>query len=195
MGALADCELAVPGLLGQPVNTLTTLAFVAGGAFVARSHATRWVAIALIATGVGSFLFHGPMTAGSEWAHDASLAWLILVIAGLGSRWERWTHLPGLVVIGALFAIAPVAADPIAVGLTLVAVAAIVRHDSSKENMALLGGLAVVAILGRLGSTGGPLCTPGSAWQWHALWHVGAAAVVVLWAIRRERQLADLYPA
>lgn len=195
MGALADCELALDGLLGQPVNTLTTLAFVIGGAVVARHRRTRWIAIALIATGVGSFLFHGPMVTGSEWAHDVSLAWLILVIAGFGSRWEKWTRLPGLLAIGSGFALFPAAADPSAVALTVVAVGAIVRHDRSAESLALLAGLGAVAILGRLGATGGPLCVPASMWQWHGLWHVGAAAVVAIWALRRNRRATDLYPA
>jgi hypothetical protein len=50
--------------------------------------------------------------------------------------------------------------------------------------------LAVVAVIGRLGATGGPLCDPDSLWQPHGLWHVGAAVVVVWWALRRRERTA-----
>ncbi|HLF43892.1 MAG TPA: hypothetical protein VJA46_10265, partial [Acidimicrobiia bacterium] len=81
MGAAADCESIGVGLLRQPVNSLTTLAFAVAGIVVMTRRPERlWVGIALIATGIGSFLFHGPMPGGSEWAHDVTLAWLLLVV-------------------------------------------------------------------------------------------------------------------
>lgn len=195
MGALADCELVSHSFFGQPVNSITTAAFIVAGLVVARRGRLRWVGAGLVATGVGSFLFHGPMTGGSEWAHDVSLAWLVLLIAGLGSRWETWSRLPGLLVLGVVFALSPQSADPIAVGLTLVALAAIVRAEPSAATLALLGGLGLVAALGRLGSTGGPMCDPASPWQWHGFWHVGAALVVAWWSLRWLDRHADLYPA
>ena len=194
MGALADCELFIHSFFGQPSNSITTLAFVLGGLMVLRHTDVRWVGIGLIATGVGSFMFHGPVPPGSEWAHDVSLAWLIPVVAGLGARWERWTRLPGLIAIGLLFALFPVAADPLAAVLAVVAVGAIIRHDRSTTNLALLAGLGAVAIVGRLGATGGPLCDPSSVWQPHALWHVGAATVVTWWALRHSRGQKRVYP-
>jgi hypothetical protein len=183
MGAAADCELIGPGLLGQPVNTITTLAFVVAGAYLSSRPRLLWVGIALGATGIGSFLFHGPMPAGSEWAHDVTLAWLILVIAGIGRPWERWTRLPGLIVIAAIFALVPVSADPVAVALTVTAIFLILRRDHSVAMLAPLGFIAAVAIIGRLGATGNPLCDPESLLQPHGLWHIGAAVGVVWWAL------------
>lgn len=183
MGAAADCELIGAGLLGQPVNTITTLAFVVAGAVLLGRAKVRWVGVALIATGVGSFVFHGPMPAGAEWAHDVSLAWLILVIAGVGQPWERWSRLPGLVVLAALFALAPVLADPIAVALTVATVFLVLRRDRSPATLAPLGLVAAVAIIGRLGATGNPLCDPESLLQAHGLWHIGAAVGVAWWAL------------
>jgi hypothetical protein len=184
MGAAADCETIGAGVLGQPVNTLTTLAFlVAGVVLIGLRPERRWVGIGLVATGVGSFLFHGPMPAGSEWAHDLTLAWLIAIVAGIGSRWEHLTHLPALVVLAAAFAIAPVVADPVAVVMTGLALITVFRRDRSRPVLAPLLLLAAVAVYGRMGATGGPLCDPGSVLQPHAVWHVGSALAVAWWAV------------
>ena len=135
MGAAADCELIGNGFLGQPVNTLTTLA---------------------------------------------------LVVAGLDEPWEGWSRLPGLLAIGILFAVAPIVADPVAVALTLVAVFFVLRRDRSATTLAPLALIGATAILGRLGSTGGPLCDPGALLQMHGVWHIGAAIGVAWWAIGTE---------
>jgi hypothetical protein len=183
MGAAADCEAITAGFLGQPVNALSTLGFVVAGVFViARNPGRRWVGIALIATGIGSFLFHGPMPPGDEWAHDVTLTGLIVVVAGSGTRVERYTRLPALAVIGVVFALAPTLADPIGVALAVVAVVSILRgRDYAALPPLLL--LGAVAIFGRLGATGGPLCDPESLLQAHGVWHLGAAVAVAWWAV------------
>ena len=184
MGAAADCETIGAGLLGQPVNSLTTIAFLVAGAVLIRLRPDRkWVGIGLAATGLGSFLFHGPMPAGSEWAHDVTLAWLITIVAGLDSRWERLTRLPALFALAGVFALFPGLADPIAVTIATVAVLTILRRDRSRPVLAPLLVLAVVAVYGRLGATGGPLCDPGSVFQPHAVWHLGAALTGVWLAL------------
>jgi hypothetical protein len=184
VGAAADCELIGPGLFGQPVNSLTTIAFLVGGLLVlARRRDRVWVATSLIATGVGSFLFHGPMPAGSEWAHDVTLAWMLVVIAvdhrADRARWD----LGGLATLGVLFAVAPTVADPVAVGLTVVALASVLRRERSIATVGPLALLAVAALIGRLGATGGPLCDPASLLQPHGLWHIAAAGAVTWWAM------------
>lgn len=183
MGAAVDCELIGPGLLGQPVNTTTTLAFVIAGAVLLGRPRVRWVGVAVVATGIGSLLFHGPMPARAEWAHDVTLAWLILVIVGVDEPGERWSRLPGLGVIAVLFGLAPALADPVAVGLTVVALFLVLYRDRSVTTLAPLGLIALAAIIGRLGATGGPFCDPESLLQPHGLWHIGAAAGVVWWAL------------
>ncbi|HSK06915.1 MAG TPA: hypothetical protein VK990_05295 [Acidimicrobiia bacterium] len=177
MGAAADCETIGAGFLGQPVNSLTTIAFlVAGVVLIGLRPGRKWVGIGLAVTGLGSFLFHGPMPPGSEWAHDVSLAWLITMVAGLDSRWERLTRLPALLALAVVFAVFPVAADPVAVVLTALAVLAILSRDRSRPVLASLLLLAALAVFGRLGATGGPLCDPGSVFQAHGVWHLGAAS-------------------
>lgn len=190
MGAAADCELIRFDLLGQPVNTITTLAFVVAGIWLLRRASSRWVGIALIATGFGSFLFHGPMPAWSEWAHDVTLAWLIVAVGALGGRWEARSLILALLALGIVFAVAPGLADPIAIALTLIVVGSIILSRRSVNELAPLAFVAAVAVLGRLGSTAGPLCDPGSPFQLHGLWHVGAAVGVAWWAYRTTEESA-----
>lgn len=191
MGAFADCELIGPGILGQPVNTLTTLPFLLLGGWLSSNARSRWVGVALMATGAGSFVFHGPMPTWGEWAHDVALAWLIATIAGQGTRWERWSRLPALAALAALFAAFPIAADPVAVALAVIVGAAILVRRPPAAELMPLGLLAVVAFLGRLGSTGGPLCDPSSILQLHGLWHIGAAVAVTWWTVVRNHGLSQ----
>lgn len=184
MGAAADCESIGVGLLRQPVNSLTTLAFaVAGIVVMTRRPERRWVGIALIATGVGSFLFHGPMPGGSEWAHDVSLSWLLLVVAADRSPWERWSRIPGLLTIGLFFGLFAAAADPVAVALTVVAMISVLRTNRSAGTWAAVVLLAAGGGIGRLGATNWPWCDPDSMLQPHGLWHLAAAAAVTIWAL------------
>lgn len=183
---MAECELNSDGFLGQPVNSLTTVAFVVVGIIVARKQRVRWVGYGLVATGVGSFLDHGPMPSGSTWAHDVSLAWLILVIAGLGRSWENLTRLPGLATLGVLFGFAPGAAIPVELGLTGLAVFLHLSRESSRRTFAALVLLGAIGVFGRLGSGGGPLCDPDSLIQPHGFWHLGSAAVVAWWVLGLE---------
>jgi hypothetical protein len=184
MGAAADCESIGVGLLRQPINSLTTIAFaVAGLIIITRRPGRRWVGVALIATGIGSFLFHGPMPPGSEWAHDVTLAWLLLVVAANGSRWATWARIPGLAGIAVLFGLFPVVADPVAVALTIVALISVLRADRSAATWAAVSLLAVSGLVGRLGATNWPWCDPDSTLQLHGLWHLAAAAAVTIWAL------------
>jgi hypothetical protein len=85
-----DCEAwRQDGRLGQPTNALTSLAFVAAGAWlVARTRSVRpderWRAgaygAALAASGIGSVAFHGRGGPLSHWLHDVSLASLLAAL-------------------------------------------------------------------------------------------------------------------
>ena len=180
--------------LGQPVNTLTTLAFVVAGGIVMRRGGAWWVGAALIATGVGSFVFHGPMPPAAEWLHDTTLAWLLLVVAGVGRRLERCTHLPGLLALGVLFALFPILGDPVGVALAVLAIGLILADERTARTTGPVLLLIVVATIGRLGATGGPLCDPSSPFQTHALWHVGSAAAVTWWALARSGRSVSSQP-
>lgn len=184
MGAEVDCERIGTGWLGQPVNSLTSLIFIAAGAIIAARRPERaWVGVAVTATGIGSFLFHGPMPEGGQLAHDVSLAWLLATVPAVGTRTERWIVLPGLVVIGVFLAVAPSLADPLFIGLTALALVVLVSRDRSFATVGPLALLVTSSIVGRLGATGWPLCDPDSIFQPHGLWHLGAAVAVTWWAL------------
>lgn len=184
MGAAVDCELIGSGLLGQPVNALTSLALVAVGLLLAARD--RWVAAALVATGVGSFLFHGPLAPGGEWIHDVTLAWLVLIV-GLRSRgWAQRFGAMGLAAIGLVFLLAPAIAEPLTVALVTVTLWFLLSDGRRLDTFGPVTLLGASALVGRLGATGGPLCDPDSLVQTHGLWHIGAAAAVGWWAIIRD---------
>lgn len=93
MGVLAlgasDCEALRDGWLAQPVNTLSSLAYIVAGAYLwhRRRDAARAVAVALAAVGVGSVLYHGPGPAGAELAHDGSIVALVAAVPVVA--WRR----------------------------------------------------------------------------------------------------------
>lgn len=86
--ARGDCERVRPGPLGQPVNTVTSAAYLVGAAWLARQPSPRrllWAAT-LTWVGVGSIGYHGPGTPGGKRLHDSSLVALGVVGA---SGWRR----------------------------------------------------------------------------------------------------------
>ena len=151
------------GLLAQPVNALSSLAFLPAGVLtvVAAVRATGRLrlhlavyAAALIGVGLGSFAYHGPQPAWAGWAHDGSIglavvcAILLAATAGTG-RTRVWRTGPGRL-SAAVFAVALV---------------------------------AYVA-----GRTGSPLCDPDCWIQLHAVWHVlvAVSALAFAWAACRS---------
>ncbi len=76
----SDCEALRDGWLGQPVNTLSSVAYIVAGAYVLRRGGPRISALALAAVGVGSVLYHGPMTPGAGLAHDGSIVALAATV-------------------------------------------------------------------------------------------------------------------
>ncbi|HET9259835.1 MAG TPA: hypothetical protein VFP42_06875 [Acidimicrobiia bacterium] len=146
VGALKDCEAVAGELLGQRVNSLTALGFIVVGIVILVRTERVWVGVGAIGTGIGSFVFHGPMPSWGQLVHDVTLWFLVGVVT-------------------------------FAIGRDL-------RSGASWR--ALIGPLAllaVVALIGRLGATGGPLCDPGSVVQPHGLWHLGAASALLWWAM------------
>src|SRR4029453_9662258 len=72
----SDCEALRDGWLGQPVNTLSSVAYVVAGAYVLWRGGPRVPALALAAVGVGSVLYHRPMTPGAGFAPGGSVVGL-----------------------------------------------------------------------------------------------------------------------
>jgi hypothetical protein len=175
-----DCERIGTGLLSQPINALTSLAFVPAGLWIARRRPGRREFATLTAlVGVGSFLAHGPRWPGSVWAHDVTLAWSLAAIAADG--WSPSRRRAVLASIGALFAAVPKAAQPVSVGLAAAAIGRELRTRPTAETAPVLGFAALGAAIGTMARTGWPWCRPDSLFQGHGVWHVLAAAALTAW--------------
>jgi hypothetical protein len=103
----SDCEALREGLLGQPVNAVSSLAYVVAGLWVLRRGGPVGPGVALGLVGLGSVLYHGPMPPGAGPAHDGSIAALAGATAIVAWRRRRLPRPPvlGVVALGAAVAV------------------------------------------------------------------------------------------
>jgi hypothetical protein len=148
----SDCERIRDGFLAQPVNALSSLAFLPAALAVARRATTarhpsrallRACAVSLAAAGLGSVEYHGPQHRGARRLHDLSLAATAAGLLLLTLHGTRTGPVPP-------------------------------RALRRPASLALVAAAAYGA-----GRTGSPLCRPGSRLQLHAGWHLAAAAAAV----------------
>lgn len=205
VAAVGDCERIGAGLLGQPVNALSSLAYVVAGIALATAahrpgdgHGTwpRTFASAVAANGLGGAAYHGLGGTGGTWLHDAALLATLGVMAArdverLAGRvgWHRGA--PGLAVAAGLLAASPRLGGPaqIAAAAT-VGVAELLRlgrrgPGATPRRPRDLGVLALIlapaGAVYLLSRTGAPLCRPDSLLQGHALWHALTATALWWW--------------
>jgi hypothetical protein len=188
---LTDCEAIRDAFLSQPANAITSLSFVIAGVLVSvRNPRRRLFGLAVALVGMGSFAAHGPRLPGSEWLHDVTIAWVLVVVLveGFPRRWSMGA-VPG---VGALFAVAPVAGDAVLVALAgLVIGREMLPARRTGAGVAAVAILAVGALIGTLSRTGWPLCNPDTLAQGHAVWHVMAAVALAVWGVGRPAPEAD----
>lgn len=191
----AHCEPYTSSLLGQPISTLTSLAFVVAGIAIATGdrgerRVRRLFGALVVAVGIGSVIQHGPNPAlWADLAHDLPLVALIAYLgvdaaSDLAGRRPSSTWWTGPTVgLVPLIVAAPRVGDA-AQALLAVVVAVLwiqrarvrpVQRTVILTSLALLG---VGGLVGSLSRAGGPLCDPGRLLQGHALWHVLAAAAL-----------------
>ena len=196
---IEDCERLTDGLLLQPVNALSSLAFVLVGIGVGavvsrrvgRQHRGWGFGVALTLVGLGSVAFHGPGGLPADWAHDASITVLLFLVIAveLGDR-LRWSSRQELIVWGTAAAATigaealwPPMADIVNAVLTVSAVVVIVGYRWGLPIARTRSGVAIGSVLLVVGAlvmvlsrTGGLWCDPDSVLQGHAIWH-GLAAL------------------
>jgi hypothetical protein len=154
MGA-SDCERIGQALLAQPVNAITSLAFVvAGGWIVYRALGvsdgrTRMIlfGIEVASVGVGSLLYQGPQPATAQNLHDGTI---VVVVAGVG-------------VLEFIRA----------------------RRRLNRDRRGYILAFAILlfgAVAFTFGRSNSPLCSPGGLVQLHGLWHVLAALALAAYA-------------
>jgi hypothetical protein len=177
--AAGDCEQLRPGLLAQPVNAASSLAYVAAGAWLwRRSPAAdaRAFAALVAANGVGGVAFHGPGDRASHWLHDTAL---VGTLAAMAVGHPGWTA-AATTAAGVGLAVRPTATNAASVVGTVLVAGAEARRGRrpAARTGALLLAAAAVNVLTR---TGGRCCRPASPWQGHALWHVLTAVALADW--------------
>ena len=156
-----DCERLHDGLIAQPVNTASTLALVAVGAWLAgrglRAGArparptTVAFGVAVAAAGIGSVDYHGPGSPAARLLHDGSL----YAVAGLVA-WHEVAR---------------------RVGRSRLSPRGLVAYRAA------LAAAAAGAACWWLGRTASPWCDPDSLLQGHAAWHLLAAVALAAWAV------------
>lgn len=208
----SDCEAIGRGWLAQPTNAISSLTFtVVGVALIGYAmraegveRLVRWAfVLATVATGIGSFLFHGPQGDYSHFLHDVTFL-AVLVVIGVGNLgsalgWTGRTLVIALSVIlvgyGGFLLVFPGATNVLtgsSVVLVIGADVAIRRQGAPAARWYAGAVIAMALAIGFfvLGRTGGPICDSKSLFQGHALWHVlsaiGVAAYFVATAGPRE---------
>ena len=198
--ALSDCERVRPGLLGQPMNAASSLAFVAAGLWLLSRSSDgdgnlRLYAAALGVLGLGSFAYHGPGGGVARWGHDVGVA-LPAVVLGVAAVARRrpttrvWPLLAGAVtVVAGALAVRPSWSVVIATAVIAATAAAELgawrgdrrlhrRRRAAAGGVGLLAAGAVVDVFSR---TDAAWCRPDSLLQGHAAWHVAAAVGLALY--------------
>lgn len=203
--AESDCETVGDGWLAQPVNAITSLSFsVVGVGILVWARTAQGVerrtrvalGILMIATGIGSFLYHGPQPAGSQLAHDLTFLAVLALLAGSDARagigWPEWTQwtVAGLFTVCAAI-VTTVLSDSTNVFTAIAVVGLVISHviirrSGPINSKAFYGslaalGLAIASFV--VGRSGAPLCEPGSAIQGHGMWHIGAAVALGLYVV------------
>lgn len=202
---LSDCEQFDTAWLLQPVNAVSSLGFSLVGLLILRwairvqgqERIARVVfGTALIATGIGSFMFHGFDTAVAQFLHDVTfLALIVLLVTMNVSPVRGWRSATGwmvaalgVVTVSLVLLIAPDRTNII----TIVATIALIGSDVLMEHrggiarrwwIASLAAMSVAIAAFVLGRTGAPLCDPDSIFQGHALWHLLSAAAIAMYFV------------
>jgi hypothetical protein len=202
--SVADCEAHDGGLFAQDVNAWTSLALVAVGLVIVGLVVRRrlpaafvGLAVAIVAGGVGSVLYHGDPGDLSQLVHDGTLVASAGFVAGwhlgrLRPGWAGLTAIVGLViglvagVVGAsTSALVTDAFVAIAIGVTAISEVAARRRRLTQVIDGIVLGLAAVGLVAwLLGRPDSPLCDPGSWAQPHGLWHLFSGLIVLAWVAR-----------
>jgi hypothetical protein len=200
-----DCESLDSGVLLQPVNAVSSLAFTVVGLAIVwwarKAHGHERIlrivfGTVMVATGFGSFGFHGFDHPLAQFSHDITFLALVWMLATINvAEVLGWSRKTGWMVVG--FGVALLSAV-LAVGptvtniLTVVVTAALIGSDVVLERrggiarpwwIASLVAMAIAVAAFILGRTGAPLCDPDSVFQGHALWHLFAAAAIGMYFV------------
>jgi len=196
----ADCEIAVDGWLAQPINAWSSLAYAVVGMVLIASisqapRSDRQLRVAfgvlMVATGIGSFLYHGSQPAAAGFAHDITflaVLWFLILMNpaspyGVPRRYA-WIALVSITITASAVLIASPHSTNLLTGISVVA---LITSDVLVQRIgginwrwyaAALLLLAASLVFNLLGRSGSATCDPDSLIQSHALWHALSAAAL-----------------
>jgi hypothetical protein len=211
--AAVDCERRDSWWFEQDVNAWTSLAYAAAAGMlvvaVARGRCPRVVLVLAVATALesaGSVLFHGATSDTGHLVHDVG----IVAILGFLAGWHAG-RLVGAADTGAL--VGSVAATaiaaltwPVAPGVTtavagaaaaVLVAAEVIARRRRMPPVVTLPLLVLTVVAGGAwvaGSSGSAVCAEDSWIQWHGLWHVLSAGLIVAWAARAAAAASSQEP-
>lgn len=200
---VGDCEARVGRFWEQGVNSWSSLAYVIAGALLAWAVARGRLpmsalvfAAAVALEGLGSVLYHGTPGTVSHAIHDIALfaiggfvvGWHLGRLRGVSDAWAVAGTGIGLVVGSSIWLVERSSTNVlvgVSIGLVVLAdMAARRRALATVANPALVALGTVSVILWWLGRSESPLCDPESPLQFHAVWHVTSAVLLLGWADR-----------
>ena len=196
----SDCEAIAGGWLLQPINAWSSLAYtVVGLALIASSGQSappertlrRAFGLLTAATGVGSFLYHGPQSTGAGFAHDVTFLatlWFLVVMDPASSlgirRRSAWLGLGGIIAaISVVLIVAPTSSNV----LTGISIIALIVSDWLMHRIGGINGrwyatalslFAASLLFNALGRSAASTCEPDAMLQFHALWHILSATAL-----------------
>jgi hypothetical protein len=147
-----DCERLGAGLVAQPVNTASALAYVVVGAWLVGRGQRGTVAfgLAVAAAGVGSIDYHGTGSPAARVLHDGGLYAVVGLVA-----WNELLRRGGR---------------------------AELSPGRRRAYRLALAATAAGATCWWAGRTASPWCDPDSLLQGHAAWHALSAAALAAWS-------------
>lgn len=210
----SDCETIGPGILAQPINALSSLAFSVIGLVIiwwasqveGNERGVRIVfGILMVLTGAGSVMFHGPQGPGSLFGHDVTFlvtVWFVAIVnVSETLQWRRVTEwgafVAGALVLSVLLVVSPGLTNVLMVATVIALVASdltIHRRGTIRAWWYIASLVAIVAALVMfvLGRTGAPLCDPDSLFQGHGMWHLlGAVALGAYFVATSESRITE----
>ena len=207
-GQFTHSAPAISRLIREPQNTWSNLAFILAGALLlgrVPSRSGGLVGAALVAVGIGSFLYHASASRALRHLDVGAMNGLffvtiVLVGAHFRGGWrEKVESHPGMVAFAALgfallatvarnfviFGLKPLALTTVTAGTVAILICALVleawRSHSVRVTSRVVMAIALfaAAVICQIGDRpGGWLLNPDSPLQAHALWHVLSAAAL-----------------
>ncbi len=191
------CEHIGDGLLKQPINAISSLAFVLVGFLMIsrRRPELNLLALAAIITGLGSAFYHASLSFAGQFFDVLGMHMVAIFMIVYAFRFNKrlgfsktlWIFTVATVLLGVILWTAPESRRYLFAGLIIIGILLELLLAVRKKSLNckyLISGILVMAIgqlIWQLDNSG-VVCYPDSLFQGHGLWHIlGAIALYLLY--------------